>query len=157
MRIAELAGGGNADFSFRRSLADGAECKTVREHEVFPALHELRQGIPVPRRVNAVRVSELEDDLRLVERDKVPHAAFEMRRHHPGKSGKALCRLAFQPAAFFLQRLRQLPVVERHPRRNAVFQTAVHHAVIVLEPGFVPISVAVRVDARPACRKPVRR
>jgi len=155
VRIAELAGGGNTDQSFRRSVPDGPEGKPMRQHEVFPARNESRKRKPLPGRMNAVGVSELEHDLRLIERDKMRNATGKMCRHHARKAGKRLRRLAILPAAFFLQRLRQLPVIECHPRRNAVCKAAVYHAVIVLKPRFVPTAVSVRVNARPACRKPV--
>ena len=127
----------------------------MRQHEVFPARNEFRKQKPLPGRMDPVGVSELEHDLRLVERDKMRNTAGKMRRHHAREPRKAFRRPVILPAAGFLQRLRQLPVIERHPRRDAVCKAAVYHAVIVLEPGLVPPAVAVRVNARPACRKPV--
>ena len=106
--------------------------------------------------VNSIAIAELENNLRLVERDEMRDTAFEMLRHHPGKAGKGFRCFAEQPAAGFLQRLRQLPVIERHPRRDAVCKAAVHHAVVVLESSLVPPAVSVRVDARPARGKAVR-
>ena len=156
VRIAELAGGGNTDQSFRRSVPDGPEGKPMRQHEVFPARNEFRKQKPLPGRMDPVGVSKLEHDLRLVERDKMRNTAGKMRRHHAREPRKAFRRPAILPAAGFLQRLRQLPVIERHPRRDAVCKAAVYHAVIVLEPGLVPPAVSVRVDARPARGKAVR-
>lgn len=105
--------------------------------------------------VNSIAIAELENNLRLVERDEMRDTAFEMLRHHPGKAGKGFRCFAAQPAAGFFQRLRQLPVIERHPRRDAVCKAAVYHAVIVLEPGLIPGAAALRVDARPTGGKPV--
>ena len=81
--------------------------------------------------MDPVGVSELEHDLRLVERDKMRNTAEKMRRHHAREPRKAFCRPAILPAAGFLQRLRQFPVIERHPRRHAVLQAAIYHTVIV--------------------------
>ena len=106
--------------------------------------------------VNSIAIAELENNLRLVERDEMRDTAFEMLRHHPGKAGKGFRCFAAQPAAGFFQRLRQFPVIERHPRRHAVLQAAIYHTVIVGKAGLIPGAAALRVDARPARGKAVR-
>ena len=154
--IAELPGGGNADLRVWRGASDRTERKPVGEHQVFPALHEPRQGIAPARCVDAVAIAELENDLRLVERDEMGNAVTKMLCHHTRKAGKCLRRLPAQPAAPHFQCLGQLPVIERHPWRDAMPQTAVHHAVIVAKTCLVPATVAGWVDARPAHGETVR-
>ena len=154
--IAEFSGGSDADLRVWRGASDRAERKPVREHQVFPALHEPRQGIAPARCVDAVAIAELENDLRLVERDEMGNAVTKMLCHHTRKAGKCFRRLPAQPTAPNFQRLGQLPVIERHPWGDAMPQTAVYHAVIVAKTRFVPPTVTIWVDARPACGKTVR-
>ena len=42
-----------------------------------------------------------------------------------------------QPAAFILQRLRQIPVIERHVGRDPGFEQVVDQAAVKVQPGFV--------------------
>ena len=155
MGITEFPGGSDTDLRAGRGASDRTEGKPVREHQVFPAQKEPQQGIAPARRVDAVAIAELENDLRLVERDEMGNAVTKMLCHHTSKAGKCLCCLPAQPATLVFQSLGQFPVIERHPWCDAMPQTAVHYAVIVAKTCFVPATVAVWVDACPARGKAV--
>ena len=67
----------------------------------------------------------VDDDVRLVVRDPVADAVAEPRRGKMRELGEGLGGVAIGPAAFVLQRLRQVPVVERDEGRDAALQQRV--------------------------------
>ena len=68
------------------------------------------------RGVRADRVAEHRHDVRLVDRDPVLDPVGEPLADDGGVLGEPVDRVAVQPAAVVLERLRQVPVVERHHR-----------------------------------------
>ena len=60
------------------------------------------------------------------------------------------------PAAAILERLRQVPVVERHERLDAGGEQLVDEPVVEVEPGRVHLSAAVREDPGPRDGEPER-
>ena len=69
--------------------------------------------------------------------------------------GEGLGGVAIGPATLILQRLRQVPVVERDVWRDPALQQRVDQARIVVQPGLVHAPVALRQDARPGEREAV--
>ena len=63
--------------------------------------------------------------------------------------------VAVRPAALLLERLRQVPVVEREPGQDARAEQFVDEPAVEVEPGLVDDAVA-RLDARPAGGEAVR-
>ena len=77
------------------------------------------RGIAEAGRVHAVAVAEDGHDLRLVQGDPAADAVAERLGHDRGVVAEALGGVADRPAALVLQRLRQVPVVERGDRLDA--------------------------------------
>ena len=73
----------------------------------------------------------------------------------PGIAHERLPGFAVQPAAFSLQRPRQVEVVERHDGGNPVARQGVDQAVIKGQPARIHRAVAVRYHPRPGHRKAV--
>ena len=71
------------------------------------------------RRVDPSAVPEPRDHPRLVLRDPVPDAVAERAAHDVDVLGERLDRVAGRPAAAVLERLREVPVVERDVRLDA--------------------------------------
>ena len=69
-------------------------------------------------------VAEPRDDPRLVVRDPVAHAVAETRRDDLGVLGERLDGVALGPAARVLERLRQVPVVERRRTGSIPFASS---------------------------------
>jgi hypothetical protein len=61
--------------------------------------------------------------------DAIPQAT----RHHSRVVGEFVGDVALEPAAVILQRLRQVPVVEAQPRRDATGHQTVDEAVVEIE------------------------
>jgi len=66
-----------------------------------------------------------------------------------------LRRAADRPAAFVLEGLRQIPVIERGGGGDAASGKLVQQCPVVVEPALVDRSPAVRLDPRPGDREPV--
>jgi len=86
----------------------------------------------------------------LVERDPAVDPVAEPRGDGGGKVGEILRDLAALPAGVaVLQRLRQVPVVERGVRGDAVLAQAVHQPAVEVDALLVHGAAALRHDARP--------
>ena len=105
--------------------------------------------------VNAVAVAEPGAAPRLVQRDPLADAVAECRRDHPRVLGEPARGVAGGPATRVLQRLRQVPVVQREGRLDAALAQAVDQATVEVQAGLVGRALAVRLDARPGHREPV--
>ena len=151
------AGGGIEHGSGRRDahqiaaagLMEGVRRQGVGQPEVFPADLQGSLVQPQPRRVLPGAVSHAEEALGFVEGEPVPDPALEMLRHFGGVGGIGPDGLPVLPAAPDLQRLGEVPVVQRHPGFNARLQKRVHQRVIVREARRVPIRVPVGGDPGP--------
>ena len=89
------------------------------------------------RRVRPGRVAQHRDDVRLVHRDPVLDPVREALADQPGVLGEAVHRVAVQPAALVLERLGQVPVVERGHRLDVALQQPVDEPLVEVEPGGV--------------------
>ena len=85
-------------------------------------------------RMAADAMAEQRVDIGLVEHRPMPHAVTEPLGDDPRVIGKFFRDVALQPAALVLQRLRQVPMIETKPRRNAARQQAIDQAVVEIEP-----------------------
>ena len=126
----------------------------MRQHEVFPARNEFRKQKAASRAHEYPSaypsLSTICGSLSVIKCETRPEKCAAIMPANRAK--RSTVPRSCQPPVF-LQRLRQLPVIERHPRRNAVCKAAVHHAVIVLESSLVPPAVAVRVECAPSSWK----
>ena len=92
---------------------------------------------------------------RLVEGDPVADPVPESVRHDCRVLRHALDDHRVGPAAGILERLRQVPVVERGPGLDAAGEEAVDEPVVEVEPGLVHRAAARRLDPRPGDAEPV--
>ena len=107
------------------------------------------------RREVALVVAQHRDDPGLVVRRDRGHAVAEAALHAQRVVDEVVHRLARIPAALVLQRLRQVPVVERQVRLESARQQAVDEAVVERQPLLVPGALAQRLHARPRDREAV--
>ena len=106
-------------------------------------------------RVPPLEVPDPRGAARLVQRAPVLDPVPEQAGHRRGVVGEAGGGLPRRPAAPVLQRLRQVPVVQRRERGDARPQQRVHQAVVVREAGLVDRPGAVGHDPRPGDREAV--
>ena len=92
--------------------------EAVPEQQVVGGREAGRAVLPA-RGVHAGGVAEERRAPRLVERGPDPHPVAERVVHRGGVVGEPVGGVAVGPAARVLQRLRQVPVVERQPGRDA--------------------------------------
>ena len=93
---------------------------------------------------------------RLVEGRPPLHAVAEARGDHGRIVGEPLDGAPRRPPAVVLERLRQVPVVERRQRHQPAPQQAVDHPLVVVEALRVARPAAARLDARPGDREAIR-
>ena len=108
------------------------------------------------RGVVAPAVTDPRDDPRLVVRDPVPDAVAEPAGDRLDVLGERIDGVAHGPAACVLDRLRRVPVEERHVRRDAVAEQLVDEPVVEVEALLVHVSAPARDDARPRDREAER-
>ncbi len=124
----------------------------VREQDVVRRCE--RVGVVgAARGVHAEPVAEPRDHPRLALRDPVRHAVAEAPDHGLHVLDVRVDGLAHRPAAAVLERLRQVPVVQRDERLDAGGQELVHEAVVEVEARLVAAAAAVRKDPRPGDRE----
>ena len=143
------------DLGLGRRAPQDLDGAAVREQQVVRGRERVRVG-RAARRVVAPAVADPRDDPRLVVRDPVPDAVAE-----PSCDGLDVLRervdgVADGPAARVLERLRRVPVEERHVRRDAVAEQLVDQPVVEVEARCVDAPRARRDDARPGDREAER-
>jgi hypothetical protein len=113
--------------------AQRAQRQAVGEQQV---MRRAQGGRPVadPGSLGPVRVTEEGHDPRLVVGDPLRHAVAQMRRDEPGVLGEAVRGVALAPAAAVLQRLRQVPVVERRDGLDPALEQAFGQSPVEVEP-----------------------
>jgi hypothetical protein len=124
----------------------------VREEDVMSCRDRVGQALPT-RCVLPDSVSEPGDDPGLVLRDPARHTVAEPGGDDLDVLGEGLRRVADGPPARILERLRQVPVVERHEGLDAGSEQLVDEPVVEVEPGLVHPSASLRQHARPRDRE----
>ena len=145
---------GDADLRVRHALAQLLDGQPVTEHEVVRRREGVR-AIRTPRSVPTAAVAEEGRAPRLVEGDEVLDPVAEGVGDVPGILRKPVCRVARRPAARVLERLREVPVVEGRPRRDATVEERVDQPAVEVHPGLVHRSGAGRLHAWPGDREAV--
>ena len=135
--------------------AERGDRPAVREEDVV-AGEEPRLPVAEARRVAADLVSEEARAPRLVVRDPVLHAIAEAFPHHLRVLGEGLGGRARRPAPFVLERLGEIPVVERDVRLDPRFEEGVDERRVEVETAGVHLAAAGRQDARPRDGEAVR-
>ncbi len=139
----------------RHDLPERGDREAVREVEVVHRPERVL-GVRAAGRVHPGRVDEVRRAPRLVERGPGADAVAERLAHDPRVVGERVRGVAARPAALVLERLREVPVVERRdgrdpPRHEPVDQPPVERQALRVRrpaPG--------RLDARPRDREAVR-
>ena len=144
----------DAEVQRRVARAQLAHRLPVAEQQVVGCQHALALAV-VPGRVQARGVAEERRAPRLVERGPHVHPVAERVVHVERVLGEALGGVADGPAALLLQRLRQIPVVQRQPRQDAGIQQLVDEALVEVDALRVE-RAAVGAHARPRRREAVR-
>src|SRR3954452_8067721 len=116
---------------------------------------ERRRVIPPARCVSAVRVPEQRRAPRLVQRGPRVGRGLQRVEHQYRVVPEPVRRVAHRPSARVLEFLRQVPVVQRHPRIDALGKQLVDQPVVEADPGRVHRALATRLDPRPRHREPV--
>ena len=143
------------DLRLRRDGPDGVDGQAVPEHQVVGGRN---RGVPLgsARRMQAGAVAQERRAPRLVERDPVLDPVAEREGGRRRQLGEPVRGLPGRPATGVLERLGQVPVVERHPGRDAGGEQLVDEAVVEVEPGAIGKATAVGQDPRPGHGEPVR-
>src|SRR6516225_1566067 len=90
---------------------------------------------------------------RLVERRPVSHTIAECTMDMASVVRKMEGNVALSPAAFFLQRLRQIPVVERRHCGDAAALQTIHQTLVVVQPSTIQSTAPGRNHSRPGNRE----
>ena len=126
----------------------------VREQQVV-ADGQRRRPVAHAGREAALGVAREGHHPRLVVGDPRPHEVAELARHVLRVLGEALRRVAVGPAAGVLQRLREVPVVERRGGLDPALEQPLDEAAVEAHAGRVERPGAVGLHARPRDREAV--
>ena len=161
----------------RRAIPDSAQHVEVERHRVLrragrgrpqrldgPAVREVqvmhrgeRGSRLVPaRRVAALPVAEVRRAPRLVEGRPGVHPVAERRADDAGVLLERIDGRAHGPSALVLERLRQVPVVQRRDGLDPAREQSVHQTRVEVEARLVGGSPAGRLDPRPRDREAIR-
>ena len=128
--------------------SEGVRAEVVGAEQVVG--HERRlEPVAVARRVRALDVAVVHDHPRLVQRDPPAHAVAEPLDDGGGVVREAGGCVGVEPPAAVVERRREVPVVERRERLDAVLQQLVNEAVVEGEARPVDAAGAAGQDAAP--------
>jgi hypothetical protein len=138
----------------RPVLAQPVDGQAVREQQV---VRDAQRGRPVAHAggLRALDMAEDGHDPRLVVGDPGADRVAELARHVLGVLGEALRRRALGPAATVLERLRQVPVVERGDRLDPPLAQPLGQPAVEVDASPVERSLPVRLHARPSDREAI--
>src|SRR5215217_4049782 len=123
-------------------------CEAVAEHEVVRG-GERHGAVFVARGVDAEAVTHPGRDPGLVQGDPEPHALREGLVDDAGVLCEALARVPVGPATCILQRLRQVPVIQRQHRLDGAPSQAVDEPAVEVEAVLVGWTAPFGLDAGP--------
>ena len=109
-----------------------------------------------PGRVQSVGVPSEGDHLRLVHRDPVLDPVTQPRADDVRELREPLDRLGRRPATLLLQRLREIPVVERGERTDPRLKQRIDDAIVEIQTPRIHLAVRIGEYARPRDREAVR-
>src|SRR5205085_6601858 len=88
-----------------------------------------------PGSVDAPAIAEVDEPAGFIEREKGFYAVAQTLRHGARVIAERFCRLAGLPSAKpVLQRLRQVPMIQRRERFDAIVEEFVYQTVVEIEP-----------------------
>jgi hypothetical protein len=142
--------------------ADRLDSEAVAEHGVMPNLLQIGIGEPKARSRSEMHllpaadldveplIAPFDERRELVDREVVLHAVAEVPGYVARIFGERLRRLLRLPApVFVVERLRQVPVVQRHERFDAGGEELVDEPLVEVETLRVRLPSAVGEDPRP--------
>src|SRR5689334_9210818 len=100
-------------------------------------------------RVFADLVAEERAAPRLVECDPVLHSVAEPLGDYVGEFGERIGSRPIGPAASISEHLRQIPMVERGPGRDACLKQSIDKLIVEIQASFIYGSAPIGDDARP--------
>jgi hypothetical protein len=124
-------------------------------HQQVMGRGEGRLGLDSARRVRPDPVAVVGDDVGLVHGRDVLDAVAEARRHDRCVFDERLDDRALGPPAGVLERLGEIPVVERRVRLDPVREQLVDEPVVEVEAGLVDPARSLREHARPGDREAI--
>ena len=128
----------------------------VSEHGVMPRLIEATGRQFHARCVRASAVPEFDESAELVDGEDVLHPIGQLGGHVSRIGRERGRRVARFPAAsVFLEHLRQIPVIERRVRLDAVREKFIDETVVEIETLRIGLTSALREHARPGDREPI--
>jgi hypothetical protein len=127
----------------------------MRSHQVVCRDRGLEE-IAMARSERAVEIAAIGHDPWLVERCPHGHAITERAVHHRRIVGKPVRAVAVQPSTTVIERRGQIPVVERHVRRDAIFEQRIDQSPIEVEAAFVHGATTSRQHATPRDAEAIR-
>ncbi len=139
-----------------RAGADDLHTAPVREQGVVCRQQLFRQRELEPRRVDAVAIPELDEDLGLVQGHPVRDAVGELVDHHGGVVREPVRDALVEPPAATVQRRGQVPVEQGCEWRDVRSEQAVNQPAVEVEALGVYITPALRDDAGPCDAEAVR-
>src|SRR5262245_7836988 len=101
-------------------------------------------------------MSEIDECAKLVDREEMADAVAQLLGHVAGVVRERIDGVAVLPSTLVLQRLRQLPVIQRGERRDPGSDQLVDQAVVEVETLRVWLTGPGREDARPGDGEPIR-
>ena len=156
-RIARPVREAHADLAVRHDVVEREHRLCVAEVHVVIRLQPELLLVEFPGRVPRRDVAELRENVLLVDRDPMLHAIAEALEHEFRVRGEIVGALPALPATVaVLERLRQIPVVERDHRRDAVLQAFIDDVIVKLDAFFIRLAAALGQHARPRDGKAVR-
>ena len=136
--------------------ADRLHGESVRQHHMVTGLVQLAQWQFQARRIDAPAVTKIEESSGFVEGEDVLDAVAQALGDVARVIPERFRGVAGLPAAdTVLQRLRQIPVIQRRVGLDAVLQEFIDQAVVEIEPLGVRSAASFRKHPRPRDRKPI--
>jgi hypothetical protein len=145
----------DTDVCMRGDLSDRPHRKPVPEQEVMRRA-DRRGCVVVTRRLVTVEVAAFGDDPWFVDRDPPIDSIAQPICHDPRVRCERQRRVARRPPTSILESLRQIPVIQRHPRLDPALEEPVHQPVVEVETGWVHRTVPTRQHPRPGDRESIR-
>ena len=130
-------------------------CRGVRPQQMMRRDRRL-EHVAVAGCQHAIQIAAVRDHPRFVERRPHLHAVVQLLVHHLRVLGEPLRTVGIEPATAVVEHGREIPVVQRHVRRDPRREQRVDESIVEAQPGPVDPSAAMRQHAAPGDAEPIR-
>ena len=127
----------------------------MRQHSIVVQLCNPRCTQLEARRVTALLIPQLYKRSNLIHRHKPMHAIRQFTRNISGIIGERPRGIAAFPSTLILQRLRQIPVIQRAEWFYAICKQLIDDAAVKIDSLRIRVSAAIRKDPRPRNRESI--